>query len=64
MEVPFKEAVSQIYPELHQIEWTKKIAAEKVKGRKKNNTANTKGSADGQTEEDCNGLQFAGQFGF
>ena len=35
MEVPFKEAVSQIYPELHQIEWTKKIAAEKVKGRKK-----------------------------
>ena len=56
--------MSQIYRELHQIEWTKKIAAEKVKGRKKNNTANTKGSADGQTEEDCNGLQFAGQFGF
>ena len=56
--------MSQIYPELHQIEWTKKIAAEKVKGRKKNNAANTKGSADGQTEEDRNGLQFAGQFGF
>ena len=33
----------------HQIESTK---------GKKNNTGNAKGSADGQTEEDCNGLQF------
>ena len=36
-----------------------KIAAQKGKREgKENNTANTKGSADGQTEEDRNGLQF------
>ena len=36
-----------------------KIAAHKVKRKKKKITQkNTKGSADGQTEEDCNGLLF------
>ena len=55
-----KEAVSRIYQELPTNWVNQKIAAQKVKRKKKKITQqNTKGSTDGQTEEDCNGVQFS-----